>query len=214
MLPDASFKKDAWFKKYGWFKKLEKVPVETPADRYERRFSPPVPLTFEQIYKSASVKPPRMAYGIQKVAEMANSPHLAGMSPEFKRKALLMALNAADTDEGEVLNDLVIRQRALKDYEDSYLDRVNQFEAGQLDQNRLQQAELDKITSQFRTRIQANLDEVAKRHKEFRDWQESKRQELHRFTDAANLSVPHENVEEEEAANNVTTMLRPTGTFR
>jgi len=171
-------------------------------------------VTFEQIYNGATVKPPKTAYGIQKVAEMANSPHLAGMSPEFKRKALLMALNAADTDEGEVLNDLVIRQRALKEYEDSFLERVNQFETAQLDRNRLQQAELDKITGQFKARMEANLDEVEKRHQEFRAWQETKRQELHRFTEAAALCVPQERVDEEQAGSNVTPMLRPTGTFR
>jgi len=111
------------------------------------------------------------------------------MSPEFKRKALLMALNAADSDEGEVLNDLVIRQRALKEYEDAFLNRVNQFEASQREQIRLRHEELDKITGEFNARIQSNLDEVELRHKEFRDWQEMKRQELHRFAEAAALCV-------------------------
>jgi hypothetical protein len=50
---------------------------------------------------------------------MGNSPHLAGMSSGFKRKALLMALEATGTDVGEVLNDVVTRQRALKEYEES-----------------------------------------------------------------------------------------------
>ena len=172
------------------------------------------PDTFDQIYKAAAVKLPKIAYGIQKVAAMAHSRHLEGMSPEFKRKALLMALSAANTDESDVLNDLVIRQRALKEYEDAFLERVNLFEAGQLEQNRLRNEELAKITSQFRTRIQANLDEVETRHREFRDWQESKRQELDRFAEAAALCVPQKIVEEEKTPSNVTTMLRPTGTFR
>lgn len=200
-----------------WFRKVEmKIPAPpvatVQADRNDRKAVPPKPETIEQIYAGATVKPPKTVYGIQKVAEMANSTHLEGMSPEFKRKALLMALNAAGTDEREVLNDLVIRQRALKEYEDSYLERLNQFEAAQTDQNRQQQAELDKITAQFRARIQANLDDVERRHKEFRAWQESKRQDLHRFTEAAALCVPQESAEELEVASNVTPMLRPTGT--
>jgi hypothetical protein len=175
-------------------------------------------ITFEQIYSGATVKPPRIAYGIQKVADMAHSSHLEGMSAEFKRRALLMALNAAGSDEGEVLNDLVVRQRALKEYEDSFLNRVNQFEANQTNQIRLRHEELDKITGQFQARIQTNLDEVEARHREFREWQEAKEQELHRFAEAAALCVPQKNVEEEKAGSNVTTMvatmLRPTGTFR
>src|SRR5579864_4481493 len=49
---------------------------------------------FEQIYQAAAVKPPRLAYGILKVAEMMNSPHLSGMSPDARRCSLLMALEA------------------------------------------------------------------------------------------------------------------------
>ncbi len=129
-----------------------------------------------------------------------------------------MALSAADTDERDVLNDLVIRQRALKEYEDSFLERVNQFEAAQLEQNRLQQAELDRITSQFRARIQGNLEEVETRHREFRAWQENKRQELDRFTEAAALCVPQEREADEAKKKKPPAMsrrcCRPTGTFR
>lgn len=168
-------------------------------DRTVRKPStPPSPPTFEQIYQTAAVKPPKLTYGIQKVAEMGNSSHLAGMSPVFKRKALLMALEASGTDVGEVLNDVVTRQRALKEYEESYLERVNQFEAAQKEQNRLQKAELDRITSQFQSRIDASLDEVERWHEGFREWQKSKQQELQRLTDAAALCVPHEPAEEEE----------------
>ncbi len=144
------------------------------------------------------MKPPKLVYGIQKVAEMGNSAHLAGMSAPFKRKALLMALEAAGTDVGEVLNDVVARQRALKEYEESYLEKVNQFEAAQAEQTRLQQTELDKITAQFQARIDASRDEVERWHKEFREWAKTKQQEVQRLTDAIALCVPHESDEEED----------------
>ena len=128
---------------------------------------------------------------------MGGSPHLAGMSTIFKRKALLMALDAAGTDVGEVLNDVVTRQRALKEYEESYLEKVTQFEASQMEQNRLQKAELDRITAQFKSRIDASLAEVDRWHQEFREWQKVKQQELQRLTDAAALCVPHESEEED-----------------
>lgn len=201
-----------WFRKFYMTGRAQVV--TDGADRNDRKTARPNPATFEQIYKGATVKPPKIAYGIQKVAEMANSTHLAGLSPELKRRALLMALNAADTNEAEVLNDLVVRQRALKEYEDSFLERVNQFEAAQMDQNRLRQAELGKITAQCQSRIQANLDDVERQHVEFRAWQENKRQELHRFAEAAALCVPQESADKEQEGSKVTQMLRPTGTFR
>ena len=42
---------------------------------------------FEQIYQSGAVKPPRICYGVLKVAEMLNSSHLCGMPAESKRAA-------------------------------------------------------------------------------------------------------------------------------
>lgn len=158
----------------------------------------PVPPAFEQIYQTAAVKPPKLTYGIQKIAEMANSSHLTGMATAFKRKALLMALEAAGTDVGQVLNDVVTRQRALKEYEESYQDKVNQFEADQLEQNRLQKAELDRITAQYKARMDASLAEIDRWHKELQEWQKLKQQELQRLNDAAAFCVPGETEEEEQ----------------
>ena len=59
-------------------------------------------LSFEQVYGNAAVKPPRIPYGILKVADMVDSPHLSGMSPEAKRCALLMALDAAGVEKRRV----------------------------------------------------------------------------------------------------------------
>jgi hypothetical protein len=218
----------------GWFKKLETIEVKEPVfgaaeaaappqmERNDRKSPPPLLVTLEQVYENATIKAPKIRYGIQKVTEMAGSPHLADMSPEFKRKALLMALTAADTDEGQVLNDLVIRQRALKEYEDSFQDRLDQYEAAQMEQNRIHQSELDKITSQFKARIQANVDEVERRQKEFRSWQDTKRQELQRFTETAALCVQQESpqpekgekAEDPEPVSNVTPILRAASASR
>jgi len=148
------------------------------------------PPSFEQIYQTAGVKPPKVAYGILKVADMVNSPHLAGMSVEFKRNALMMALEAAGAEVGDVLQDVVIRQRALNDFEESLQEKVRQFEASQAEQNRLQQEELDRLTSQYMARIQANLDEVARSQDCLRAWQRQKHQELQRLTEAAAFCVP------------------------
>jgi hypothetical protein len=148
---------------------------------------------FEQVYQAAAVKPPRLPYGILKVAEMMNSGHLSGMSAEAKRCSLLMALEAAGAEVEDLLQDAVVRQRALNDYEDSQKNRLKNFEQAKADDNNKIQAELDRITTQYMGRIQANLDEVAKEQDAFRAWQRAKQVESQRITDAAAYCVPQTN---------------------
>ena len=69
---------------------------------------PPEMAGFDQIYQNAAVKPPPMAYGILKVMSMADSPYLAGITPEAKRCALLMALEAAGAEIEDLLQDFIV----------------------------------------------------------------------------------------------------------
>jgi hypothetical protein len=148
---------------------------------------------FEQVYQTAAVKPPRLPYGILKVADMMNSAHLSGMSAEAKRCSLLMALEAAGAEIEDLLQDAVVRQRALNDYEESQKNRLKNFEQAKAEDNNKIQTELDRLTSQYMARIQANLDEVAKEQDAFRAWQRAKQVESQRITDAAAYCVPQSN---------------------
>jgi hypothetical protein len=146
--------------------------------------------SFEQIYQNAAVKPPRLPYGILKVASMASSSHLAGLSADAKRCSLLMALEAAGVEVEDLLQDAVVRQKALNDYEDGQHQKLKEFEAAKLEENSKIQAEMDRLTSQFLSRIQANLEEVAHEQDKFRAWQRGKQQEAQRITEAATFCVP------------------------
>jgi hypothetical protein len=146
--------------------------------------------TFDQVYQNATIKPPRLPYNILKVSEMVSSTHLATMSPEAKRCSLLMALEAAGVAVEDVLQDAVIRQRALADYEENQRARLKNFEQSKTDENNKIQAELDRLTKLHMDRIQANLDEVAREQDNFRAWQKSKQQESQRITEAAAYCVP------------------------
>lgn len=145
---------------------------------------------FEQIYQTAAVKPPRLAYGILKVAEMMNSSHLSGLSPDARRCSLLMALEAAAAEIEDLLQDAVVRQRALNDYEEAQSNKLQSFEHSKLEENKKIQQELDRLTAQYMARIQANLDEVAREQDNFRAWQRTKQQESQRITEAAAYCVP------------------------
>jgi hypothetical protein len=146
--------------------------------------------TFEQIYQNAAVKPPRLAYSILKIADMMNSPHLSGLTPEAKRCSLLMALDAAGAEVEDLLQDAVVRQRALNDFEDAQLNRLKELEAVKATENRQIQADLDRLTNQYMALIQANIDVLAREQDLFRSWQKRKLQEAQRITDAATVCVP------------------------
>jgi len=146
--------------------------------------------TFDQIYQNAAVKPPRLTYNILKISEMLQSPHLEGMSSEARRCSLLMALEAAGAEVEDLLQDAVVRQRALNDFEDSEQNRLKTLEARKAQENCDIQAELDRLTGQYMALIQANVDEVAREQDSFRAWQKRKQFEVHRITEAATICVP------------------------
>lgn len=161
------------------------------------------PASFEQIYQNAAVKPPRLSWGILKVAEMVNSEHLAGMSVDARRCSVLMALEAAGAAVEDLLQDAMARQRALNEHEDAQARALKDFEAAKLEENRTIQAELDRLTAQYMSRIQANLDEIASAQDRFRAWQKQKQQESQRIADAAAFCVPPGNAN----GNNLTAVL-------
>ena len=145
---------------------------------------------FEQIYQAGAVKPPRLSYGVLKVAEMLNSSYLAGMSAESKRAALMMALDAGGAKMEDILQDAIVRQRVLNDYEEARQRDLQNFEVAIQEQNRAIQAEIDRLTTQYMARMQSNLDEVARAQDNFRVWQKRKQQEAQRIADAADCCVP------------------------
>ena len=145
--------------------------------------------SFEEIYRGVPLKAAG-AYSILKVAEMTRSPHLTEMSAEAKRSSLLMALEAADVDVEDVLQDAMMRERALNGYEEAQWQRLQDFEEGKLAENGNIQAELDRLTAQYMSRIQVNLDAVAREQDAFRSWQKRKQQESQRIAEAAAFSVP------------------------
>jgi hypothetical protein len=153
----------------------------------------PVFGTFEEVYTKAGVKGSTNGYTILKVAEMLQNRHLADMSADAKRNSLMMALESAEIEIGELLQDAVARNRALDEYEDKRQEQLRVFESLNSEDNQKLRAEMDRITSQYMSRIQANTDQVAREQENFRVWQKRKQQESQRITDAATFCVPQGN---------------------
>jgi len=136
-------------------------------------------------------KRPSGSWGIAKAMDMLSSPHLAGMSAEAKRCALLMALEATGTEAETLLQDAVVQQRFLDQEEEQRQARLHRFEAAKLEENRAVQAELDRLTSRYAERLAANLGLIAQRQDEFLTWQKNKLRESQRMTDATAFCMPH-----------------------
>lgn len=138
--------------------------------------------------------PPRQTasprFGIGKVVEMVNSQHLSGLSPDAKRCAVMMTLEAVGVGVEEVLQDAVLRQRALSTEEDERQETLRRFEDVKSGENGKLQTELAGITNDFMTRMQANLDEVAGEQDKFRAWQRKKQLEAQQIAEAAGVCVP------------------------
>jgi hypothetical protein len=165
----------------------------TPAPKPETPVAAAIPYdSFDGIYQAAPANQPRAVYTILKVIEMLNSPHLSGMGPEAKRGSLLMALAAVGAETTDILHDAMLRQRALNEYEEAQQRKLAAFEAAKAEENRTIQAELEQIKSEFVTRIQANISQVASCQDAFRIWQKTKQKELNAIADAATYCAPAE----------------------
>src|SRR5438128_1273221 len=146
-------------------------------------------LVFEEIYRTAAIKGPKMGYNIIKIIEMLGSEHIRNMPTEMKRASLLMALEAASVQVDEVLQDATLRQRAINTYESIQRKHLEEFEARKAQDNCAIQAEMERVTAEYNARISNNLDEVSREKDSFRKWISKKQQEAQRIAEAVALCV-------------------------
>jgi hypothetical protein len=147
---------------------------------------------FDEIYSKSSFKStsgPPAEYNILKVAEMASSDQLHGLSAAAKHSALLMALEAAGVAVEDVLQDAMQRQRALEAYDEAQQKRLQEFESGKLKDNERLASEMEAISNQYRTKIATAVEEIERERSAFREWQERKLREERRIAEAASLCV-------------------------
>lgn len=156
-------------------------------------------LPFEEIYRVAGIKGPRLGYSISKVIEMLHSEHIRNLQTETRRASLLMALEAAGVQVDEVLQDATMRQRAINSYEAIQRKHVEEYEARKAQDNCAIQAEMERVTAQYLARINGNLDEVAHAKDTFRKWQARKQNEAQRIAEAVALCVTHGGAQQADA---------------
>jgi DNA mismatch repair ATPase MutS len=147
------------------------------------------PTSFDEIYHAAEIQVPPHGFTIQKVATMLQSEHLRGLSPEVKRSSVLVALEASGGKIEEVIQDAVRRDRALDSYERVLQKSLNETKAKKTEENRQVEAEMNKMLADYRARIQANNEVIAKEDQRFSDWRLQKQQEEKSIADAVGFFV-------------------------
>jgi len=144
---------------------------------------------FEEIYRAAGIKGPRLGYSIGKVIEMLQNEHIRALSTETKRASLLMALDAAGVQVDEVLQDATLRQRAVNSYEAIQRKHLEEYEARKAQENCAIQAEMERVSAEYAARISNNLEQVSREKDSFRKWQIKKQNESQRISEAVALCV-------------------------
>jgi hypothetical protein len=185
----------------------------------ERPKTDPVPkadngklAAFDEIYRKSNFKTTTgpAEYNILKVAEMAGSDQLHGLSATAKHSALMMALEAAGVAIEDILQDAMQRQRALEAYDAEQQRRLQEFESGKLKDNERLSAEMESIAAQYRSKIAVAVEEIERERGAYREWQERKLREERRIAEAASLCVNDPGAISSEAS--VTRLLEKNAT--
>jgi hypothetical protein len=152
----------------------------------ETHFSAPVtnPNSFDEIYRAAEIQAAPHGYTILKVAEMLGSEHIRGLPAEVRRNAVLVALEAAGVKITQVIEDAVRRDRALDTYERVLEKSLEELKGRKTGENRQIQEEMDRVIGEYRARMQANSEEVARQEESFYGWRLGKQQEEKKIADA------------------------------
>ncbi len=145
--------------------------------------------TMEDIYRIAGIATPSKGYSVTKLVEMINSEHIRGLSRETKRAAILMALDAAGVTLEQVQRDAKSRQNALEIYEAEQKKQAEAEWSRKAEEITHIQSELESIKAHYTSRINRNMEALARDKARFNAWITTKEQESQSMTEAVELCM-------------------------
>lgn len=159
---------------------------------------------FGAVYQEAGIELPLHGYGVDKVAEMLESKRLASLGREVKATAVLAALEAAQVPIREVIQDAVLRDKALDAFEAAKEREVSELRAESEARVSAIQSEMETYLREKNAEIEALKQAGAAAGQAFQKLQERKRREEQRLHDVVAHFI-------EGAENPVTAGPRPQG---
>jgi hypothetical protein len=153
---------------------------------------------FGAVYQEAGIELPLHGYGVDKVAEMLESKRLASLGREVKATAVMAALEAAQVPIREVIQDAVLRDKALDAFEAAKEREVAELRAASEARLEALKAEMDAYLRQKNAEIEELKQAGERAAAAFAKLQERKRREEQRLQDVVSHFI-------EGADNPVTT---------
>jgi hypothetical protein len=145
--------------------------------------------SFDEIYAAAEIKAPAHGYTVSKVSEMLQSPHIRELPREIKKSSVLVALEASAVKVQDIIQDAVRRDKALDAFEVVQRRSLAELERKKTEENQQAQAEVDRLLADFRAKIQANNDALAKEKVRFETWLQAKHVEEQKIADTVGYFV-------------------------
>ena len=138
---------------------------------------------FGAVYQEAGIELPLHGYGIDKVAEMLESKRLATLQREVKATAVLAALEAASVPIHDVIQDAVLRDKALDAFETAKANEVRELQAGSGARIEAIKNEIESFLKEKNTEMEGLKQAKEAADRAFQGLQARKRQEEQRLFD-------------------------------
>ena len=137
--------------------------------------------SFEAVYDEAGIQLPAHKYGVDKVSEMLDSKRLATLGREVKATAVLAALEAAQVPMRDVIQDAVLRDKALDEFEAAKQSEVRELKARSEARITAIKDEIDALLREKNAEIEGLKKAAAEAEQAFAELQERKRKEEERL---------------------------------
>jgi len=117
-----------------------------------------LPVSFEDIFKSAGIPAPPAGWTVDRLQEFLNSEPIRGMDRAEAQRETISMLAAEKVDSAEIIKDAILRDQTLDAFEDLMAKKRNQWQMEKKQQ------------------IEALKQEIAAEEKKWNDWRRQKRQ--------------------------------------
>lgn len=126
-----------------------------PPKRVVRSEVPASVTDFGAVYQEAGITLPPHGYGVDKVGEMLESKRLANLAREVKATAILAALEAANVAVRDVIQDAVVRDKALDAFEAAKQREIQEAKARNAARIASLNSEMDALLRKINTEIES-----------------------------------------------------------
>jgi len=148
--------------------------------------------SFEAIFRAFGIKDQSQGFTVYRAEELLNSVYLKSSTPEIKRSALMVALEALRIPPEEVIQDAVKRDKALTQFEKIEERRLRELEQKKSDENKRLQEEMERIFNEIREKMEDNNTIIKELREKFQAWQQDKEKEEQRLSNVLQFFVSQE----------------------